>query len=145
MKLLTPSQVCKIFDHIFKPIQVTDLDNKGVIRAYQETSGQGTARLFDEKGVFDAAVAISLRGILSPNFVARTIKKIHDYLKEDKPWDLMVIDYSERKGQADWRVYSFEAIDASAFRPQVGASDPREYRTVVLNITDLKNFIKSRM
>ncbi|MDY6987715.1 MAG: hypothetical protein SWQ30_06615 [Thermodesulfobacteriota bacterium] len=151
MKLYTPSKIInQFYDHVGR-LQIADLVKEGIIKPTQEADRRGEAHLYDKRQVLLIGLAIAMRDILTRNFTRRTIKRVDKYLREmergKRPkWDIMVIHYSLKKGEAEWLTYSYREMAAKPFREgydqgKTKFTDPRQYRTVCLNVSDLIKYI----
>jgi hypothetical protein len=145
-KMYTPSQICKGLYNV-KPIQITDLAQKGIVAPSYPAPGilpgQGNPRLYNKERVFDISLAMSMRGIFSINMTKRTIERIRDNLQAKRKWDIAVIRYSEKRGKSEMFKYAYGELTAEAYKVNL-LEDPREYATVTINVTQLRDYINER-
>jgi len=69
--------------------QILDLAEKGIIHPARETTGSGSARLYDTQNFFDILVCLSIRGMLPPDGLSQEfLKKVLRCLSDHTPFDL---------------------------------------------------------
>lgn len=140
-KLLPPIEVCRLFGMSLNPIQVADMERKRLVEAKVRSVGQGSARLFDKEGVFYVGIAAALRGILSLHSTEKVMEHIKESIDSSDDWDVLVIRYSKRRGEQEFETLRFEDITGDLFKGNPGMTNPDDYRTIILNVRGLRDYV----
>ena len=130
--------------------QITDLAELEIIPTAHDTTGAGTARLYDGRGLYSIMIALSLRGSLKPDSLKKVVEKILEFekTKSFKP-ELVVISpfggNGNEKDSGAQLTFFFQKNDSELFDVlnfSTGGADPKCYLNTVIHLHDIKKFLK---
>jgi len=130
--------------------QITDLAELGIITPAHDTTGGGTARLYDGRGLYTLMVALALRGTMRPISLKMIIEKILEFEKTKtvKPDFVVILPFGSNLDEPDDGAqlkFFFQKNDEAVFDVldlAVGGPDPKCYLGTIIKLHDIKIFLK---
>ena len=141
--LYTPGEICAKITGI-NPRIIADMAEKGLITPVKDTSGAGSARLYDKQGVFRIAVFCALRGVFSLKLQAQFVDDVLNIIEDDasKTKNCMAEIDIMNESVTLFNVRKPEYWDFR--RKRISEQDnPKSYLTYVLDYRALKDSIDS--
>jgi hypothetical protein len=145
--------------------QILDLAEKGIIIPARETTGSGSARLYDSKNIFDICVCLALRGKLPPHGSSQEIlKRVLRFLStesmlesqfdvKNKDWiplEYIIIDGDDGHNPDNYTIRGFMKSQMSDLQQgwavkevidTPGHPKPMEFCVLLLNIAAIREYL----
>ncbi len=146
--LYTPGEICKKIDGLTVRV-IADLAEKKFILPVKDTSGPGTARLYDKDGVFRIMLYAALRGGLPRDVQVDIIKQLMEMLPGNAK--AVVFNYGlDKKGEFIYQIVSPNPegfwitdtwVDDDENLKVTVPDHPKGYIHTVINISGMREFI----